>query len=337
MPELVEAIRQMLEDESGYGFELQDVTENSGISYKQLLRKFDIKSLPTILRLSMEGGLYDYYRIWSAKPKKDIDWEKDWKDENMISIDYVEVRSDRITIGTFGEFEVNFMAKMYYDVDEIIFEPRDELYTNREDRMKLARYIPAVIKDVEVALKLITKVSADSGLSTSEFKLSRSEPPLRELDFTVTSEFQITGMNMEDIIENSIKRIKVISKWRKAFRTWLSSAQREEFYEASKWACLVYKRERRRWWVTGGPGLIKWPVYGKKAKEVLTEHHIYRYLDHGAPLFTFDGYGIVGYRIGHEYKFRFLVDKKEKKFRRLKQVPLEKIEFLKEDFPEMFK
>ena len=91
------------------------------------------------------------------------------------------------------------------------------------------------------------------------------------------------------------------------------------------------------WWTTGGPGLIKWPVYDKKAREVLTKYHIYRYLDHGAPLFTFDGYGIIGYRIGHEYKFRFWVDKKQKKFQKLRSIPPEKMEFLKEDFPEMFK
>ncbi|MBO3800705.1 MAG: hypothetical protein FGF52_06635 [Candidatus Brockarchaeota archaeon] len=75
----------------------------------------------------------------------------------------------------------------------------------------------------------------------------------------------------------------------------------------------------------------------KRGMEVLVEYHIYRYLDHGAHLFTFDGYAITGYRIGHEYKFRFWVDRKQKKFKRLEPVPLEKIEFLKEDFPEMFK
>ncbi|MEM2057861.1 MAG: hypothetical protein QXU11_12115 [Thermoproteota archaeon] len=85
------------------------------------------------------------------------------------------------------------------------------------------------------------------------------------------------------------------------------------------------------------PGLIKWPVSDKEAREVLVKSHIYRYLDHGASLFTFDGYGIIGYRIGYEYKFKFWVDRKQRKFQRLKPIPLEKIEFLKEDFPEMFK
>ncbi|MBO3840555.1 MAG: hypothetical protein QXI27_07220 [Nitrososphaerota archaeon] len=338
MSELFETLRQTLKDESGYEFELRGaVDESTGTSYKQLVRKFDIQSLPMILRLSLEGGLYDYYRIWSAEPKRDIDWERDWKDDNPIFIDYVEASSDRLTIGTFGEFQANFMAKVYYDVDEIIFEPRDEIYTNREDRMKLARYVPAVVKDIEVALKLVTKVSADSEISASEFKLLRSKPSARELDFTIVSEFQIAGMNTEDIIKNVIERIKVISKWRKEFRTWLSSLQRKEFYEGSKRVCEVYKREREKWWVTGSPGLIKWPVDNKKVREILMEYHIYRYLDHGAPLFTFDGYGIVGYRMGHEYKFKFWVDRRQKKFQRLKPLPLEKIEFLKEDFPEMFK
>lgn len=39
----------------------------------------------------------------------------------------------------------------------------------------------------------------------------------------------------------------------------------------------------------------------------------------------------------HEYKFRFWVDRKQRKFQRLEPIPLEKIEFLKEGFPEMFK
>ncbi|MEM3661112.1 MAG: hypothetical protein QXU11_12110 [Thermoproteota archaeon] len=184
-----------------------------------------------------------------GRAQKNIDWENYWRDDNPISIDYVEARSDRLTLGTFGEFEVNFMAKMYYDVNEIIFEPRNEIYVNREDRMKLARCIPAVIKDIEVALKLIAKVSTDSGLSVSEFKLLRSKPPMRELDFAIISEFQIAKMNVENIIKNFVKRTKVISEWRKEFRAWLSSARRKEFYENSK-VCEVYERERGRWRVT---------------------------------------------------------------------------------------
>ncbi|MBO3842494.1 MAG: hypothetical protein FGF48_08790 [Candidatus Brockarchaeota archaeon] len=86
----------------------------------------------------------------------------------------------------------------------------------------------------------------------------------------------------------------------------------------------------------GVDGLVRWPVKKGKAREE-TIHHIYRYLDHGANLFTLDGYAILGYRIGHGYKFRFWVDRKQKKFKRLEPVPLEKIGFLEEDFPEMFK
>jgi hypothetical protein len=43
------------------------------------------------------------------------------------------------------------------------------------------------------------------------------------------TEFQITGMNTEDVIKNSIEMVKVISKWRNEFRMWLSSVQRKEF------------------------------------------------------------------------------------------------------------
>ncbi|MEM3449322.1 MAG: hypothetical protein QXP38_10690 [Nitrososphaerota archaeon] len=71
MSKLFETLGQVLKDESSYEFELRSVVnESTGTSYEQLLRKYDIKSLPTILRLSLEDGLYDYYCIWSAEPKK---------------------------------------------------------------------------------------------------------------------------------------------------------------------------------------------------------------------------------------------------------------------------
>jgi len=44
----------VLKDESSYEFELRDfLSEKTKASYKQLLRKFDINSLSTILRLSL--------------------------------------------------------------------------------------------------------------------------------------------------------------------------------------------------------------------------------------------------------------------------------------------
>ncbi|MBO3809709.1 MAG: hypothetical protein FGF50_08975, partial [Candidatus Brockarchaeota archaeon] len=95
--------------------------------------------------------------------------------------------------------------------------------------------------------------------------------------------------------------------------------------------------KKGNWWSVGVEGLVKWPVKDRKIREKVIRCHIYRYLDHGAHLFTFDGYAITGYRIGHEYKFKFWVDRKQKKFKKLKPIPLEKMEFLKEDFPEMFK
>ncbi len=180
------------------------------------MRKYDLESLPTILKLSQKGtiGLGEYYNLWGWPPRE-IEWEKDWKDDNPVFIDYVEVWPEKVLIGTSGEFMLDFMAHKYYGLGEIILEPRDDIYVNKEDKMK--------------------------------------------------------------------------------------------------------------------------PVKDRKIREKVIRHHIYRYLDHGAHLFALDGYAIIGYRIGHEYKFRFWVDRKQKKFQKLKPLPLDKIEFLKEDSPELFK
>jgi len=68
--------------------------------------------------------------------------------------------------------------------------------------MKIANYVPAVVKDIEVALKIMNKVCSDNGMNVSEFKMLRAvslrgELNLRRgldfrypLDFIVTSEFQ---------------------------------------------------------------------------------------------------------------------------------------------------
>jgi hypothetical protein len=230
------------------------------------------------------------------------------------------------------------MTRIYYGVAEVIFEPREELYTSREDKMKLGRYVPAVVKDIEVALKIMNEIS---GANASKFEFVSYEgnflDPFLFSDFGIKSEFSTKEMSKEEIIENCLKRVKVMSEWRRRFRTWLSSIERKQYYESTKGHLDVFMRERKGWVVTGGVNLVKWPVKDRNTREKIINHHIYRCLSHGAPIFTLDGYGIVGYRINHDYKFKFWVDRKQKKFRKLSLIPLEKIEFLKEDFPEMFK
>jgi len=89
-----ETLKQVLEDESGYEFELRDVAEErTGVSYKQLLRKLDVESLPTILRLSLSSEGFFYFYGHYHELRRNIDWEKYWKDNNPISIDYVEAIS----------------------------------------------------------------------------------------------------------------------------------------------------------------------------------------------------------------------------------------------------
>ncbi|MEM2930850.1 MAG: hypothetical protein QW797_08350 [Thermoproteota archaeon] len=332
--ELAEALKRALEDESGYKFELQDIVDEKKVNYKKLLRKYDLESLPTILKLSQKGtiGLGEYYNLWGW-PHKEIDWEKDWKDDNPVFIDYVEVWPNKVLIGTSGEFMLDFMAHKYYGLGEIILEPRSDIYVNKEDKMKLARYMPAVIKDVEIALKAMSEVSTANGFDTSGFKFF-FQP---WVDFCVKSEHPLVGIKEEEIVENCIRRVKVMSEWRKRFRAWLPSMERKHFYENTKIGYTARMLKKGNWWSTGVEGLIKWPVKDRKIREKVIRNHIYRYLDHGAHLFTLDGYGIIGYRIDHEYKFKFWVDRRQKKFQRLKPIPLEKIGFLREDFPEMFK
>jgi len=339
--DVVKSLKRRFEEESCYEFELQHIVHEK-VSSKRLLRKYDLGKLPTILRLTQKGArvLEEYYNCWNW-PRKEIDWEKDWRDDNPTFIDYVEVWSDKVLVGTLGEFPIDFMTWLYYGIPEIIFEPKEEIYTDKGDRMKLARYVPAAVKDIEVAIKTIVEVSASSGLNASDFKFDSEHGLFSETflnsDFCIKSEFSTRRMDEQEIIKTCMERAKTISEWRWRFRAWLPSMERRQFYESTKTIYEVRMLKRGSWHWTGVEGLVKWPVKDKKAREEITNHHIYRFLDHGAHLFTFDGYGIVGYRINNEYKFKFWVDRKQKKFQRLNPIPLEKIEFLKEDFPEMFK
>ncbi|MBO3842495.1 MAG: hypothetical protein FGF48_08795 [Candidatus Brockarchaeota archaeon] len=221
---MFEALKQALENESDYEFELQDiVNEKTRVNYKKLLRKYDLESLPTILKLSQKDTieLGEYYNLWRWPPKE-IDWERDWKDNNPIFIDYVEVWPDKVLIATLGEFSLDFMTQKYYHLSEIIIEPKNDIYMNRED--KLARYVPAAIKDIEVAIKAITGVSTGEGLDASKFKLFSVR---FGLDFCIKSEFPIMGMSEKEIVDECIKRTKALSKWRKIFRAWLPSLERK--------------------------------------------------------------------------------------------------------------
>jgi len=326
---LLESLKQTIEDETGYEFELQDIfDEKTGISYKKLIRKYDPKSLPTMLRFSREFPyLYENY----IYEHREIDWENDWRDPNPISVDCIEIWPDRVLIGTSGEFSILFMTEKYYGL-EVILDSEDALYVNREDKMKLARYVPALIKDVEVAIKIMAEVATRNGFDPSEFKFFQQD----DVGFCVKSEYPITGIREEKIVENCLKRVRVISEWRRRFRTWFSSSERIQFYESTKIIHEAPVRARKNWYLEAVYGLIKWPIKDTKTREKLVKDKIWEYLYHGANLFTLDGYGIAGY-IDGKCRLRFWVDDKEKKYKKLRPIPLEKIEFLKEDFPELWK
>jgi hypothetical protein len=287
--------------------------------------------------------------------KRFIKWPDDWIDPYPISVETVTISRDQIEIEMEG-FDLHFLCKYYYALWPLLllFSNEDSMtvmLSEREDRMKAARIMPAVIKDIEVFLKSLRSSLERWNVSQREAKCDFSE-------LEVSLKFDIVGMNDEQIINEVLKRIEALTEHLKRMKTeWFPSEERRKCYEETK----LFRDDpfRERIW---SRVICKWPLkrdreFDKKYEDVVRDELIESLKDPRHKVYNLDGYKLrlADYKLVTE-KVRTKVIESEKvvereilkekieggkiivdKHSRLYKFPLEKIEFLKEDFPELFK
>ncbi|MBO3798301.1 MAG: hypothetical protein QXI42_09670 [Thermoproteota archaeon] len=312
--------------------------------------------------------------------KRLIKWPDDWIDQYPPFIDGVRFVSDFIEVRKGMDMDLDFISEAYYSVKfghflvSSILESIDTaaiVFSNREDRMKVARFIPSVIKDFNVFLRLLDEACTKYGISRSEVYVYPSH-------FDCWMRFKIDGMSDEEVVENTLVRVEALKEFRGKFREWLPNERRREYYENT----ILFPEDpfRRRFRMPdvvdrdsgfslrkyeGIRYLYKWPsCIGnpevERKYESSVKHELWSSL-------SGKYYDLEGYRLRLAKKtergLRFLgkvnrkgwviIDKAkvreedlnrediviavDERLEKLPKFPLEKIEFLKEDFPEMFK
>ncbi|MGB9760484.1 MAG: hypothetical protein ACP5KW_07755 [Thermoproteota archaeon] len=332
--------------------------------------KYPVKSQDgRVLGLMYTSG--DLCKIYFDGDRK-IKWPDDWIDSYPPFIDVVEVYKDHIKVEKGKDMDLYFMCLAYYAV----YVPKEYLL-DREYRMKVARFIPAIVKDVNIFLKILDEILVKYGIDKSEVNLDLNL-------FDCSLKFNTAGMNDEQIVENVLKRAGALTELRKRFREWLPNDKRREYYEST----MLFPEDpfRRRFRAPFGSStdefsdskfegrryLCEWPYRSgnpevDKKYEMELKHEIWDFCD-VIKFYNLDGYRLrlakkteKGLKFLGKVKRRGLMKVEDwlggirsgikeedlyredvvvavdKKMKRLEKFPLEKIEFLKEDFPEMFK
>ncbi|MGC9015117.1 MAG: hypothetical protein ACP5KW_12145, partial [Thermoproteota archaeon] len=111
--------------------------------------------------------------------KRRIKWPDDFIDPYpVVAIDYVGFyKDDSVNVGIRDHLRLNFLSEAYYAVSTVDYLKK---LKTREERMKVARIIPAVIKDIEVFLKYLKesleKYKIEVDFSNLEYRSEELEP-----------------------------------------------------------------------------------------------------------------------------------------------------------------
>jgi len=312
----------------------------------------DEKELGTIF---MQAELRHIY----FDEERRIKWPDDFIDPYPVTVDYVNFYEDYVKVSTWKDLDLKLLSEAYYAISFSDFTLKD-----REDRMKAARLIPAVIKDIEVFLRILkeslerhnikfdfSKVGTN-GLTVSSQDGSSNLKYSFEFLGHVSLTFPTKGMNDDEIVDNVMRRVEALTEYRRKFRKeWLPSEERRNCYEST----FLYPEDpfRKSWFYYR---LVKWPfkssndeinkAYENGIRNELLEHLKYYFgiyysgggkISKYSDLYNLDGYNLelVNYKL--ESKEIVGGEIKINKRKRIYKFPLEKIEFLKEDFPELWK
>jgi hypothetical protein len=355
-----EKIKSILENKTKCEFRLFAGTTIEGLP----LRETPYVEITKAMKLFSENGpgimfwnnyMWEVFiKAWDKKRRNQskIKWPNDWIDPHPSSVDKITIYEDKVDITLDRDFCLNFMSDYYYGVEFIAFSkwagPTITL-KEREDRIKAARLTPAVIKDTEVFLKSLRGTLEKYGVkwtkpkivnhrflsiqnSNKEHQTDWSEV---EHDYNgwVVFIFKTMNMNNEEIIDNVMKWENVLVEHRKIYRyEWLPSKERESYYKST--ILLPEGVGRRRILKVPHRYLYKWPLKNEN-KEL--DWYVME-LESGLSGCRLTNYKLCKCYNLEGYELR-LVDSEIRvdEHKRLYLFPLEKIEFLKEDFPELWK
>ncbi|MEM2598595.1 MAG: hypothetical protein QW482_02640 [Thermoproteota archaeon] len=359
---LARRLKPLLEEDSGVAFRTAFMQEPEKYSFltrsflewerDKVDSKFPVYDEWKYLKEGLLGIMFttadltDYYG-WEGE----IDWDKDWIDKTPIYIDYIKI-SDHIEIHSSREFDWDFMVKRYYHLYTTL--PGIE-FSIRPNRIKAARIIPAAIKDIEVFLRLLNESLAKYNVPSSELVWDDIRVPTG-IRFSIFLSFPISETSDEEVIMATMRRIRALVEYRRRFRAWLPSEERRSFYESTR-------RFPPHTTLLGNMAeLCAWPL-GIPEKEEKYEEYLKKrimscmYYDDVVknkqgkmeplhPFYNLDGYSVklVGDMFfeqkapGQEPvarargEVKLVIDKEN----RLEPMPLNEVEFLREDYPELF-
>lgn len=301
-------LKELLEKETGYKYKLHPKNQAT----INLTWDIEEKEVPLIFKPD-ELGADDIYLWMLRKPWNEAFWIRQWTDPHPAVVSDIALFSEDAWINVGKTISLFFMVEKYYNAWVI---DGDALW-ERAGRMKAALMIPAVIKDLMVFDKALDKALSKYGISGSEIIAS-----LCDMRFSLFLDFQFgeeVEMEEDELVENLFIRTKAMSEWWHYCKTWLPSLDRREFYEST--------RVNKPW--KGGRKFIeicKWPC-----EEPYREHceaDIRRELTESPsiPVYNLDRCRVK------LVNSRITVDCSDQ----IEPIPLEKIGFLREDFPELF-
>lgn len=303
-------LKHLLEKETGYKYKLYYPEYQGSIN---LVWDIEEKDVPLIFKPD-ELGADDIYHWLLKKPWKEAFWIRQWTDPHPSIVFDIALFSESARIYVGKTIPLFFMVNKYYDAYVI---NGDSLW-KRTDRMKAALIIPAVIKDLMVFDNALNKTLSKYGVSRSEIMAS-----LCDMRFFLFLELRFneeTEIEEDELVEKLFIRAKAMGEWWNYCKAWLPSLDRREFYESTKVKTPC----------KGGRGFIeicKWPC--EEPHSEICETEIRRKLVNNPhlPIYNFDRCRVK------LVDNKIVIDPTEQ----LESFPLEKIEFLREDFPELFK
>ncbi|MGB9726447.1 MAG: hypothetical protein ACPLZ8_07405 [Fervidicoccaceae archaeon] len=383
---LTPKIAGALKERSGYDFRVEGrfcIRETEGL---YPVKSPDGRELGQMYTQAYLDEVYFNDSELRTKWRKKIKWMDDWIDPQPPFIDAVMVWDDLIVIRN-CEVDLSFLCKVYYNLRFLpacidINKERRLLkdfstfaLESRGDRMKVARFVPALVKDVNMFLKLINEVLSKYGYLGGLLMSMLDHPSYRIM-------FDPSGMSDEEVVDNVLRRAEAVVEFKKRFREWLAREERREYWENTAIPESKRSIEKLDW-----KYMLKWPIeledseimrqYERYTKGVLSYHWVRAYNLDGYRLQlakkTERGLKFVKFekemrkkvvsevhpngreerkevmmpeyiaKIGEEeiekekLKGEDMVIAVNKRCGKLEKIPLERIEFLKEDFPEMFK
>jgi len=386
---LAEKVRELLTEKFGKNYEFRvvynDKVSSSGEdswlwkcysypTYYDLQYPFKIKGGRELGTMFMRAELRHVY----FDGRRKIIWPDDFIDPYPIFLEIYEVlypiaidevvfyRDGYAEIRVWMDIDLAFLSEAYYAV-WFIYPGINERLMSRENRMKFARIIPGVVKDIEVFLRIIKE-----SLERCNIKVDFSNVKFREGDDVfplvvnledcsklffnierpkVLLRFPIKGMKDEEIVDNIMKRVYALAEIKRKFRKeWLPSEERRKCYEST----MRYPEDpyRERFWGDEKPHIgfreiVNWPTGNKEedeklrsAIENLVREEALSY-EKGEQAEISRIYNLDGYRLEWvNYKFengKIVGGELRINKRKTYKFPLEKIEFLKEEFPELWK